>query len=99
MGKINKLVFVHYNLHIRTKEILDSDTSPITLEEVDPESEWITEATDPVFDDKDLEWVNEADREAEVVPMAAEDQRAPDVLSGISQALAEPKTTIDPRST
>ncbi len=39
MEKMNRLVFVHYNLHIRIREILDSDTSPITLEEVDPESE------------------------------------------------------------
>ena len=56
--KMNRLVFVHYNLRIRIREILDSDTSLITLEEVDPESEWITEATDPVFDDEDLQWLD-----------------------------------------
>ena len=84
--KMNRLVFVHYNLCIRTIEILDSDTSPITLEKVDPESKWITEGTNPVFDDEDLEWVDEADREAEVVAMAEEDQRAPFVSSGTSQA-------------
>ena len=62
--KMNKLVFVHYNLRIRIKEILDSDTSLTTLEEFDLESEWIIEATDPVFDDEDLEWVDEAYRKA-----------------------------------
>ena len=99
--KINRLVFVHYNLRIRTREILDSDISPITLEEVDPEFEWITEVTDPVFDDEDLQWVDQADREgqAEAVAMAVEDQRAPVVPSGTSQALAEPETTVDPSGT
>ena len=72
-------------------------TSPITLEEVDPESEWITEATDPIFDDEDLEWADEAEREAETVAMAAKEHRALVVPSGTSQALAE--TTIDPRGT
>ena len=75
---------MHYNLCIRIREILDSDTSPITLEEVDPESEWITKATDPVFDDKDLQWVDEEDREVEAMAMAKEDQRAPIIPSGTS---------------
>ena len=60
---MNRLVFVHYNLRIRIREILDSDTSPITLEEVDLEFEWITETTDPIFDDEDLQWLDQADRE------------------------------------
>ena len=101
--KMNRLVFVHYNLRIRIREILDSDASSITLEEVDPESEWITEATDPIFDDEDLQWLDQADREgqAEAVAMAAEDQRAPVVPSGTSQTLAEPEaeSTVDPRGT
>ena len=84
MEKMNKLVFVHYNLRIKNREILDSDTSPITLEEVAPESEWIIKATDHVFDDEDLEWVDEADREAKVVAMAAEEQKATVVPSGTS---------------
>ena len=101
--KMNKLVFVHYNLRIRIREILDSDAAPITLEEVDPESEWITEATDPVFDDEDLQWLDQADREgqAEAVAMAVEDQRAPFFPSSTSSTLAEPKaeSTVDPRGT
>ena len=93
--KMNRLVFVHYNLCIRTIEILDSDTSPITLEKVDPESKWITEGTNPVFHDDDLEWVDEANKEGEAMAMEKEDQRAPVVPRGTSQTLAEPKTIVD----
>ena len=52
---------------------MDSGTSLITLEEVDLESEWITEVTALVFDDENVEWVDEADREAEVMAMEAEE--------------------------
>lgn len=96
--KMNRLIFVQYNLRIRIKEILYSDTSSITLEEVDPKSEWITEATDPVFDDEDLQWLDQADREGQAeaeavaVAMAIEDQKAPVVPSGTSQTLAKPET-------
>ncbi|XP_057851132.2 uncharacterized protein LOC131061452 [Cryptomeria japonica] len=74
--RLNDLVFVHYNLRLRTRQILDDDSSPITLEEVDPESDWLTESTDPVFTDEDLEWVDQADREAEAAAMAEEEDRA-----------------------
>ncbi|XP_059075804.1 uncharacterized protein LOC131043866 [Cryptomeria japonica] len=74
--RLNDLVFVHYNLRLRTRQILDDDSSPITLEEVNPESDWLTESTDPVFTDEDLEWVDQADREAEAAAMAEEEDRA-----------------------
>ena len=94
---MNKLVFGHYDLCIRNREIFNSETSLITLEEVDPKSEWITEAISLVFDDEDLEWVDEADREATAVAVTIEDQRATVVPSGTSQALTE--NTVDPRGT
>ncbi|XP_059065375.1 uncharacterized protein LOC131857186 [Cryptomeria japonica] len=72
--RLNYLVFVHYNLCLRTRQILDADSSPITLDEVDPEFDWLTEATDLVFTDEDLEWIDQADREAEAVAMAEEDR-------------------------
>jgi hypothetical protein len=74
--KLNDLVFVHYNLRLRIRQILGADSSPIILEEVDPESEWLTEAVDPVFTEADHEWVDQADREAEAVAMAEEAARA-----------------------
>ncbi|XP_057826381.2 uncharacterized protein LOC131038091 [Cryptomeria japonica] len=74
--RLNDLVFVHYNLCLRHKQVMDHDSTPITLEEVDPESEWISEATDPMFGDEDLDWIDEVDREAEVVAMAEEEVRA-----------------------
>jgi uncharacterized protein with PIN domain len=74
--RLNDLVFVHYNLRLRTRQILDTDSSPITLEEIDPESEWLTESTDPVFTEEDHEWVDQADIEAEAVAMAEEEDRA-----------------------
>ncbi|XP_059076669.1 uncharacterized protein LOC131875947 [Cryptomeria japonica] len=74
--RLNDLVFVHYNLHLRHKQVMDHDSTPITLEEVDPESEWISEATDPMFGDEDLDWIDEVDREDEVVAMAEEEVRA-----------------------
>ena len=82
---------------------MDNDTSLITLEKIDLEFEWITEAIDPIFDDEDLQWLDQANREgqAEAVAMAAKDQRAPVVPSGTSQTLAEPEaeSTVDPRGT
>ncbi|XP_059066890.1 uncharacterized protein LOC131858042 [Cryptomeria japonica] len=86
MERLNDLVFVHYNLRHRTRQILDTDSSPITLAEIDPESEWITESTDPIFTEEDHEWVDQADREAEAVAMAKEEDRA---RSGTGTSRAE----------
>ena len=74
--KLNDLVFVHYNLRFRHRQILGTDTSPIVLENVDPHAEWNTEIADPVFSDEDVEWVDQVDREAEAVAMAVEEARA-----------------------
>ena len=45
MQRLNDLVFVHCNLYLRTRHILAIDSSPIILEEIDPESKWLTKAT------------------------------------------------------
>ena len=74
--KLNDLVFVHYNLRLRHRQILGTDTTPIVLENVDPHAEWNTEVDDPVFSDEDVEWVDQVDREAEAVAMAVEEARA-----------------------
>lgn len=42
MQKLNHLVFVHYNLRLHRRQILGTNTSPITLEEVDQQGEWNT---------------------------------------------------------
>ena len=73
MQRLNDLVFVHYNLCLRTRQILAIDSSPIILEEIDLESEWLTEATDAaVFTEEDHEWVDQVDIEAEVVAIVEE---------------------------
>ena len=74
--RLNDLVFVHYNLRLRIRQILGTDSSLIILEEIDPESKWLTQAMDPVFTEKDHEWVDQVDIEAEVVAMAEEAARA-----------------------
>ena len=73
--KLNDLVFVHYNLRLRHRQILGTDTTPIVLENVDPHVEWNTEVDDLVFSDEDVEWVDQVDREAEAVAMAVEEAR------------------------
>ena len=73
--KLNDLVFVHYNLRFRHRQILGTDTSPIVLENVDPHAEWNTEVDDPVFSDEDVEWVDQVDREAEAIVIAVEEAR------------------------
>ena len=55
---------------------MNNDSSSITLEEVDPQSEWITKATDPIFNDGDIDWIDQVDREAEAVAIAKEEQRS-----------------------
>ena len=63
--RLNDLVFVHYNLRLRIRQILGTDSSPIILEEIDPESEWLTEVVDPVFTEEDRAWIDQVDIEAE----------------------------------
>ena len=53
--RLNDLVFVHYNLRLRIRQILGADSSLIILEEIDPKSEWLTEVVDPVFTKEDRE--------------------------------------------
>ncbi|XP_059074400.1 uncharacterized protein LOC131045107 [Cryptomeria japonica] len=72
--RMNDLVFAHYNLCLIMKRNASADNSPIILAEVDPKAEWATE-TEPVFSDDDIDWVDQADAEAEVVAMGEEEQR------------------------
>ena len=55
---------------------MGTDTSPIVLEKVDIQTEWSPKIDDHVFSDEDLQWVDQVDREAEVVVMAVEEARA-----------------------
>lgn len=55
---------------------MDHVSTPITLEEVNPESEWIIEAMNLIFSDDDLDWVDQEDIEAEVVAMVEDEDRA-----------------------
>ena len=70
MKKLNDLVFVHYNLRLRHRQINGTDSSPIVLENVDPHAEWNIEIVDLVFSYEDMEWVDQVDREAEAVEEA-----------------------------
>lgn len=58
---------------------MDHDSTLITLGKVDPKSKWITEATDLVFSDKDLDWVDQVDRDAKAVAIAEEDRARADI--------------------
>ena len=75
MQSLNDLVFVHYNLHLRTRQILVANSSLIILQEIDPESEWLIEAMNPVFVEVDHVWVDQVDREVEAVAMQEERRR------------------------
>lgn len=39
--RLNKLVYVHYNLSFRIKKIEGSDGEPINLDDIDPSNEWV----------------------------------------------------------
>ena len=55
---------------------MGAGSSPIILEEIDPESEWLTEAMDPVFTEEDRVRVEQVNIEAEAVAMAEGAARA-----------------------
>ena len=61
---------------------MGTDSSPVILEEIDPESEWLTEVVDPLFTKEDHAWVDQVDVEAEVVAREEEAARA---CSGIGR--------------
>jgi hypothetical protein len=95
--RLNDLVFVHYNLRLRTRQILAADSSPIILGEIDPESEWLTEDPDAaVFTEEDHEWVDQVDREAEAVAMAEEEARARPGTRRRTRARTEQATDTGP---
>ena len=52
------------------------NSSLIILEEIDLELEWLTEVVGPVFTEEDHEWVDQVDREVEVVVMAMAEEAA-----------------------
>ena len=93
--RMNDLVYVHYNLRLRYRKLFDHDKTPINLEEVDPQSEWITEAIDAVFSDEDLDWVDQAEREAEVVAMAEEEARARGDIAVVGESGMESQTQAE----
>ena len=55
----------------------------------------VTEATDAVFSDKDLDWVDQAEREAEVVAMAEEEARARGGIDAVGERGMESQTQAE----
>lgn len=76
MERLNDLVFVPYNLHLKQRYVLDHDSTLMNLLEVNLESQWITKSIDLIFSDLDIDMVNLANREVEVVAMVEEEGRA-----------------------
>jgi len=66
MERLEKLVFVHYNMRLRQRtlkrktteqELIDLDN---IFHEEDPLGEWIREREDRLLDDRDNHWIDEA---------------------------------------
>ena len=53
--RLEKLVFIYYNLRMLTKQMHPKDLDPILLDDIDLESEWVV---DVEFHD-DLSWLDE----------------------------------------
>ena len=65
---------------------MGADSSPIILEEIDLESEWLTEVVDLVFIEEDCVWVDQVDIEVEAVAMAEEATRVHSGTGGRTRA-------------
>lgn len=63
-------VYGHYILCLHQKQNLGTNLSPITLDEIDPQSDLIVNIEDPIFNKEDLAWIGQIDLEANVVAKA-----------------------------
>ena len=52
--RLEKLVFIYYNLRMLTKQVQPKDTDPILLDTIDLESDWVVKEEAP-----DLSWLDE----------------------------------------
>jgi hypothetical protein len=58
--QLNDMVFVQYNLRLRSNQLIDKtpESNNIFLDDVDPSSDWVVETQPVAFDHEDLCWMD-----------------------------------------
>eukprot|EP00253_Pinus_taeda_P014728 PITA_14728 len=70
--RLEKLVFIYYNLRMLTKQVQPKDTDPILLDTIDLESDWVVEEKAP-----DLRWLDEETEDLSSSPSQMETPNTP----------------------
>eukprot|EP00253_Pinus_taeda_P033731 PITA_33731 len=70
--RLEKLVFIYYNLRILTKQVQPNDTNPILLDTIDLESDWVVEEVAP-----NLSWLDEEIEDLSSLPSQMETPNTP----------------------
>jgi len=70
--RLEKLVFIYYNLRMLTKQVQPKDTDPILLDTIDLESDWVVEEEPP-----DLSWLDEETEDLSSLPSQMETPNTP----------------------
>eukprot|EP00253_Pinus_taeda_P030514 PITA_30514 len=69
--RLEKLVFIYYNLRMLTKQVQPKDTDPILLDTIDLESDWVVEES------PDLSWLDEETEDLCSLPSQMETPNTP----------------------
>eukprot|EP00253_Pinus_taeda_P026300 PITA_26300 len=70
--RLEKLVFIYYNLRMLTKQVQPKDTSPILFYTIDLESDWVVEE-----ESLDLSWLDEEIEDLSSLPSQMETPNTP----------------------
>jgi hypothetical protein len=65
--RLEKLVFIYYNLQMLTKQLQPKDLDPILLDKIDLVSDWVLEDESPA---DDLSWLDEETQDLSSVPFS-----------------------------
>jgi len=72
-ARLEKLVFIYYNLRMLTKQLWPKDLDPILLDSIDLGSEWVVEEEFP----DDLSWLDEETQDLSSLPSQMETPNTP----------------------
>ena len=65
--RLEKLVFIYYNLRLLTKQLRAKDLDPILLDKIDLVSDWVLEDDSPT---NDLSLLDEETQDLPIVPFS-----------------------------
>ena len=95
--RLNDLVFVQYNLRLRTKKVQDQPDELIDLDDIDPYNDWTVQDNDPSLFTEDE--IADMERQAmEDLPAAEAGEIGLDEIDVVEEEPVPPTSMVEPQA-